>query len=103
MGLRHNGSDTEPLEMILDSLYSIFYIKRTCIWGADGTNPKQGNLAPPVLSEVFSSLWNKHLVSVANLVIVHAEQYRCERQLSASVPSQDFVSSTPHENGEGLK
>jgi hypothetical protein len=50
MGLRHNGSDTEPLEMILDSLYSIFYIKRTCIWGADGTNPQQGNLTPPVLS-----------------------------------------------------
>jgi hypothetical protein len=46
------------------------------------TISQAGNLEPSVLSEFFSSLWNKHLVSAANLVIVHAEQYRYERQLA---------------------
>jgi hypothetical protein len=49
---------------------------------ADWTNPHTGTLEPSVLSEVFSSLWNKHLVSAANLVIAHAKQYRYERQVA---------------------
>jgi hypothetical protein len=59
--------------------HALFCKSRNC---ADGTNPHAGTLEPPVLSEVLSNLWNKHLMSEANLVIVHAKQYRCERQVA---------------------